>query len=240
MSNYQGNMRGPGQKNRGRGGRPNNMMGGGNQGNRPRPPNRMQNFDSSGPSVKIRGNAYQVFERYIAMAREASSAGDRVAAENLYQHAEHYFRIMQANGEGQQNQMGGQGRPMTPADTEMNPGDMDHDGPPPQPAVEQPQQPQQLQPAARTTRSITSSSRSSRAMLRSPIPSRSRSLSTSRRRCNRSPSRSRWFSPSRSRSRNPSRPRRRRPQRVRELTNERPGKGHFPASLRAEGEAVQK
>ena len=131
MSNYQGNMRGPGQKNRGRGGRP-NMMGGGGQGNRPRPPHRMQNFDSSGPSVKIRGNAYQVFERYIAMAREASSAGDRVAAENLYQHAEHYYRIMQANGEGQQNPMGGQGRPMTPADTEMNPGEMDRDGPPPQ------------------------------------------------------------------------------------------------------------
>jgi len=147
MSNYQGNMRGPGQKNRGRGGRPNNMMGGGNQGNRPRPPNRMQNFDSSGPSVKIRGNAYQVFERYIAMAREASSAGDRVAAENLYQHAEHYYRIMQANGEGQQNQMGGQGRPMTPADTEMNPGDMDHDGPPPQPQPPvQQYQPQQHNP----------------------------------------------------------------------------------------------
>jgi len=149
MSNYQGNMRGPGQKNRGRGGRP-NMMGGGGQGNRPRPPHRMQNFDSSGPSVKIRGNAYQVFERYIAMAREASSAGDRVAAENLYQHAEHYYRIMQANGEGQQNPMGGQGRPMTPADTEMNPGEMDRDGPPPQaqPPVQQfqPQPPQPHNP----------------------------------------------------------------------------------------------
>ena len=129
---FQGNMR-PGQKNRGRGGRNNNMMGGGNpnnnNNNRPRPPHRMQNFDSSGPSVKIRGNAYQVFERYIAMAREASSAGDRVAAENLYQHAEHYYRIMQANGDGQNNQMG-QGRPMTPADNEMNMGggDMDGDG----------------------------------------------------------------------------------------------------------------
>jgi len=147
-SNYQGNMRGPGQKNRGRGGRNNNMMGGGNpnNNNRPRPPNRMQNFDSSGPSVKIRGNAYQVFERYIAMAREASSGGDRVAAENLYQHAEHYYRIMQANGEGQQNQMG-QNRPMTPADTEMNPGDMDGDGqsPQPQPPVQQ-YQPQPPQP----------------------------------------------------------------------------------------------
>ncbi len=141
MSNYQGNMRGPGQKNRGRGGRP-NMMGGGGGQNRPRPPHRMQNFDSSGPSVKIRGNAYQVFERYIAMAREASSAGDRVAAENLYQHAEHYYRIMQANGEGQQNPMGGQGRPMTPADTEMNPGEMDRDVQPPMQPQPQPQQPQ--------------------------------------------------------------------------------------------------
>src|ERR1700722_16487903 len=147
---FQGNMR-PGQKNRGRGGRNNNMMGGGgnpNNNNRPRPPNRMQNFDSSGPSVKIRGNAYQVFERYIAMAREASSSGDRVAAENLYQHAEHYYRIMQANGDGQNNQMG-QGRPMTPADTEMNMGggEMDGDGqtPPYQQPVQQPQ-PQQHNP----------------------------------------------------------------------------------------------
>ena len=41
----------------------------------------MQTFDSNGPSVKIRGNAYQVFERYIALAREASSSGDRIAAE---------------------------------------------------------------------------------------------------------------------------------------------------------------
>jgi Domain of unknown function (DUF4167) len=148
---FQGNMR-PGQKNRGRGGRNNNMMGGGgnpnNNNNRPRPPHRMQNFDSSGPSVKIRGNAYQVFERYIAMAREASSAGDRVAAENLYQHAEHYYRIMQANGDGQNNQMG-QGRPMTPADNEMNMGggDMDGDGQmPQQPQPAQPHNPQQHQP----------------------------------------------------------------------------------------------
>ena len=109
----------PGQKNRGRGGR--NMMGGHPQNRQGggRPPHRMQSFDSSGPAVKIRGNAYQVFERYIAMAREAASAGDRIAAENLYQHAEHYYRIMQANG-GFDNQ--GQ-RPMTPADNEMAGGD---------------------------------------------------------------------------------------------------------------------
>src|SRR5947209_9550679 len=56
--------------------------------------------------------SYQVFERYVAMAREAQSGGDRVAAENLYQHAEHYFRMMNAQGEGQ----GQPPRPMTPAD----------------------------------------------------------------------------------------------------------------------------
>ena len=70
----------------------------------PRPPHRSQTFDSNGPSVKIRGNAYQVFERYLALAREAQTSGDRIAAENFFQHAEHYFRVMNANGEGPQNQ----------------------------------------------------------------------------------------------------------------------------------------
>jgi len=110
----------PGQNKRSRG---RNGGGGGPHhggGNRPRPPHRIQTFDSNGPNVKIRGNAYQVFERYVALAREAQASGDRVAAENLYQHAEHYFRIMNAQGEGQ-----GQGppRPTTPADLEMGGGD---------------------------------------------------------------------------------------------------------------------
>src|ERR1700746_468692 len=89
--------------------------GGGPHPNRPRMPHRVQSFESNGPSVKIRGNAYQVFERYLAMAREAQASGDRVAAENLYQHAEHYFRVMNAAGEGQGQ---GQPRPTTPADNE--------------------------------------------------------------------------------------------------------------------------
>jgi hypothetical protein len=78
-------------------------------------PHRIQTFDSNGPNVKIRGNAYQVFERYVSLAREASASGDRIAAENLYQHAEHYFRIMNANGEGGPH---GPPRPTTPADFE--------------------------------------------------------------------------------------------------------------------------
>jgi hypothetical protein len=80
-------------------------------------PQRTQTFDSNGPNVKIRGNAYQVFERYVALAREAATSGDRIAAENLYQHAEHYFRIMNANGEGGQQ---GAPRPTTPADFEAS------------------------------------------------------------------------------------------------------------------------
>src|SRR5579872_833989 len=103
----------PGQNKRSRGRNGNNPH---HNNNRPRMPHRIQTFDSNGPSVKIRGNAYQVFERYVALAREAASAGDRIAAENLYQHAEHYFRIMNANGDGPGNMMP---RPTTPADTEM-------------------------------------------------------------------------------------------------------------------------
>jgi hypothetical protein len=80
-------------------------------------PHRIQTFDSNGPNVKIRGNAYQVFERYVSLAREAAASGDRIAAENLYQHAEHYFRVMNANGEA--NLHGAPPRPTTPADLEL-------------------------------------------------------------------------------------------------------------------------
>jgi len=116
----------PGQNKRSRGrngGMPHHGGGGGGGGGRgpgPRPPHRSQTFDSNGPNIKIRGNAYQVFERYIAMAREAQTSGDRIAAENLYQHAEHYYRIMNAAGEGQGH---GQPRPNTPADNDMGGGD---------------------------------------------------------------------------------------------------------------------
>ena len=57
-------------------------------------PNRA--FDSNGPDVRIRGTANQIFDKYQALARDASSAGDRVKAENYLQHAEHYFRVMRA------------------------------------------------------------------------------------------------------------------------------------------------
>jgi hypothetical protein len=87
--------------------------------NRQQIPHRGQTLDSNGPNVKIRGNPLQIFERYVALAREASTSGDRVAAENLYQHAEHYFRVMNAANEAHQHPAM---RPTAPADlqTEMS------------------------------------------------------------------------------------------------------------------------
>ncbi|PZQ44254.1 MAG: DUF4167 domain-containing protein, partial [Micavibrio aeruginosavorus] len=56
--------------------------------------NRNQIFDSNGPDVRIRGTAHQVCEKYLALAKDASSVGDVVLAESYLQHAEHYQRII--------------------------------------------------------------------------------------------------------------------------------------------------
>ena len=63
-----------------------------------RPPNRNQIFDSSGPDVRVRGNAHQVFDKYQALAREAAASGDRIMAEAYWQYADHYFRVIQTMG----------------------------------------------------------------------------------------------------------------------------------------------
>ncbi|AJY44783.1 DUF4167 domain-containing protein [Martelella endophytica] len=51
-------------------------------------------YDSTGPDVKVRGTAQHIAEKYMSLARDAQSAGDRVMAENYLQHAEHYNRII--------------------------------------------------------------------------------------------------------------------------------------------------
>ncbi|HEX4637210.1 MAG TPA: DUF4167 domain-containing protein [Rhizomicrobium sp.] len=71
-----------------------NNSGGGNNGGSGFNPNRT--YDSSGPEVKIRGSASHVYEKYLQLARDANSGGDRIMAENYLQHAEHYYRIMAA------------------------------------------------------------------------------------------------------------------------------------------------
>lgn len=94
----------PNNRQRSRGGR--NGGGGGGGGhhhkqqhhNPNRPPNRNQIFDSSGPDVRVRGNAHQVFDKYQALAREAAASGDRILAEAYWQYADHYFRMIQSMG----------------------------------------------------------------------------------------------------------------------------------------------
>jgi len=106
---------GPNLKQRSRG-RNNNGGGGGGGGKKHMSP-RNQTYDSNGPDIRIRGNAHQVLEKYLTLARDAASQGDRIAAENYYQHAEHYFRVINS-----QNQANGRpnDRPLpTPADDQM-------------------------------------------------------------------------------------------------------------------------
>jgi hypothetical protein len=55
---------------------------------------RVQTFDSNGPEVRIRGNAIQINEKYLTLAKDALSVGDRVLAESYLQHAEHYQRML--------------------------------------------------------------------------------------------------------------------------------------------------
>src|SRR4249919_1827867 len=64
-------------------------------------------YESNGPDVKIRGSASHVAEKYIQLARDSQASGDPVAAENYYQHAEHYFRMIAAA----QEQFRQQGQP---------------------------------------------------------------------------------------------------------------------------------
>ncbi len=71
------------------------------------PLNRNHVFDSNGPDVRLRGTAQQLFEKYLQLGRDATGAGDRVMAESYFQHAEHYFRILNAMNQAQQQQGGG-------------------------------------------------------------------------------------------------------------------------------------
>jgi hypothetical protein len=88
-------------------GRNNNNNNNNNNQRRPNMPLRMQTFDSNGPDVRIRGSAFQVHEKYLQLARDANSSGDRIMAESYLQHAEHYYRIIAAAQEQQNQQNGG-------------------------------------------------------------------------------------------------------------------------------------
>ena len=56
-----------------------------------------RNYESNGPDLKVRGNAQSIYEKYQSLAQDALSSGELITAENYLQHAEHYYRIVQAN-----------------------------------------------------------------------------------------------------------------------------------------------
>lgn len=64
---------------------------GGNNNNNTNP---NKHYESNGPDVRIRGSAQQILDKYLQYARDAQTSGDRVKAEGLFQHAEHYARIV--------------------------------------------------------------------------------------------------------------------------------------------------
>src|ERR1017187_5393209 len=80
-------------------------------------------FESNGPDIKIRGTASHVAEKYVQLARDARSSGDPVAAENYYQHAEHYFRLIAAAQEQFRQNL-----PQPRTDNEMASEDGDDEG----------------------------------------------------------------------------------------------------------------
>ncbi len=91
------------------------------------PSGRRHPFDSSGPDLRIRGTAQQLFEKYLQLGRDATGVGDRVTAESYFQYAEHYFRILNAMNQAQQGGSSGgqQGRRPSMHESQQ---DYDNDG----------------------------------------------------------------------------------------------------------------
>jgi hypothetical protein len=88
------------------------------------PLNRNHVFDSNSPEVRVRGTAQQLFEKYLQLGRDATSAGDRVLAESYFQHAEHYFRVLNVmNQSSQQGSSTGNGQLRRSYDGEVSTSD---------------------------------------------------------------------------------------------------------------------
>ena len=60
---------------------------------RDRRPSAFKHLDGSN-SPKTRVSITRALEKYISMAQDAHSNGDRIVAENFYQYAEHYQRLL--------------------------------------------------------------------------------------------------------------------------------------------------
>ena len=69
----------------------NNMRNGNQRSQRRVEPNRQNSATPHGQNGA--GNGHRNYERYMALAREATLNGDIIEAENCYQHAEHYLGV---------------------------------------------------------------------------------------------------------------------------------------------------
>lgn len=85
MRQPQNAKRGRGRGRRGNGNSNNNQL-----------PNRNTSYESNGPDVKLRGNAKQLCDKYLALAHDAATSGERISAEAYTQFSDHYFRLHQA------------------------------------------------------------------------------------------------------------------------------------------------
>jgi hypothetical protein len=63
--------------------------------NRPKSLNKngINGYENKTLKQKPKGNPLEIKIKYESLAKDASSAGDKVAAENYMQHAEHFLRI---------------------------------------------------------------------------------------------------------------------------------------------------
>ena len=69
------------------------------------------NFESNGPSIKVRGSSKQIYEKYLSLARDARSSGDAVLQESYSQHAEHYARLLIESGKFESNDNNSNSKP---------------------------------------------------------------------------------------------------------------------------------
>ena len=56
--------------------------------------NYRRNNNYSNGKIRNKGNVSQQYNKYLKLAKEASSSGDRIQSEYYYQFTDHYYRLM--------------------------------------------------------------------------------------------------------------------------------------------------
>ena len=83
--------------------------------------NRNTTLDSNGPDVRLRGNAFQLYEKYVSLGNDASASGERISAEAYFQHADHYFRVHSAIVSAHEERRGGHAENSAESNAEAGP-----------------------------------------------------------------------------------------------------------------------